>query len=196
MDALQRNVSVAVWHHGLSDWKRNMGIKNYLIDGVSCAGKTTVCDELQRRGYHAIHGDRELAYWGNPRTGEPVDGSADEQRTWLWDVEKVRAFVADQNHTVTFFCGGSRNSDSFIGLFDEVFVLEIDLDTLNRRLASRSEDEWGGTAQEGESFARLQHETKAGLPQKAIRIDATAPIASVVDTILKYSHLYKENIYG
>jgi predicted ATPase len=29
-----------------------MGIKNYLIDGVSCAGKTTVCNELQRRGYH------------------------------------------------------------------------------------------------------------------------------------------------
>ena len=33
-----------------------MGVKNYLIDGVSCAGKTTVCRELQRRGYHAIHG--------------------------------------------------------------------------------------------------------------------------------------------
>jgi predicted ATPase len=28
-----------------------MGIKNYLIDGVSCAGKTTICGELQRRGY-------------------------------------------------------------------------------------------------------------------------------------------------
>ena len=27
-----------------------MGVKNYLIDGVSCAGKTTVCRELQRRG--------------------------------------------------------------------------------------------------------------------------------------------------
>lgn len=39
-----------------------MGVKNYLIAGVSCAGKTTVCDELQRRGYHAIDGDEELAY--------------------------------------------------------------------------------------------------------------------------------------
>ena len=46
-----------------------MGVKNYLIDGVSCAGKTTVCDELQRRGYHAIHGDRELAYWGDLKNG-------------------------------------------------------------------------------------------------------------------------------
>jgi gluconate kinase len=166
-------------------WKRNMGVKNYLIDGVSCAGKTTVCDELQRRGYHAIHGDRELAYSANPKTGEPVDGISDEDRAWIWDVEKVRALVADQNHAATFFCGGSRNADRFIGLFDEVFVLEIDLDTLNRRLAARPENEWGGTASEGESFARLQHATKEGLPKNAIIIDATAPISSVVDTILK-----------
>jgi broad-specificity NMP kinase len=163
-----------------------MGVKNYLIDGVSCAGKTTVCDELQRRGYHVIHGDRELAYMGDLKTGKPVDGSADEHGDWIWDVEKVRALVTDQNHTATFFCGGSRNSDQFISLFDEAFVLEIDLDTLNQRLAARPETEWGGTAQEGESFARLQHATKVALPVNAITIDATAPLTSVVDEILRH----------
>ena len=84
----------------------------------------------------------------------------------------------------SFFCGGSRNSDRFIGLFDQVFVLEIDLDTLNRRLAARPENEWGGTAREGASFARLQQETKEGLPRNAIIIDAMAPLSTVVDTIL------------
>ena len=163
-----------------------MGVKNYLIDGVSCAGKTTVCGELQRLGYQVIHGDDELAYWGDLKTGEPVNGSADAHRTWLWDVEKVRALVADQNHAATFFCGSSRNSDRFIGLFDEVFVLEIDLDTLNRRLAARPETEWGGTAQEGEAFARVQHATKVGLPVNAITIDATAPLANVVEEILRH----------
>ena len=169
-----------------------MGVKNYLIDGVSCAGKTTVCGELQRRGYHAIHGDEELAYWGDLKTGEPVDGSADAHRTWLWDVAKVSALVADQNHAATFFCGGSRNADRFIGLFDEVFVLEVDRETLDRRLAARPETEWGGTAQEGESFARVQHATKEGLPANAIIIDATAPIASVVDTILDHANYSRE----
>jgi broad-specificity NMP kinase len=163
-----------------------MGVKNYLIDGVSCAGKTTVCGELQRRGYHVIHGDDELAYWGNLKTGEPVNGSTDAHRSWLWDVAKVNALVTDQRHAATFFCGGSRNADRFIGLFDEVFVLEVDLETLNRRLAARPETEWGGTAQEGESFARVQHATKEGLPVNAIIIDATAPLASVVDEILRH----------
>ena len=165
--------------------KRHMGVKNYLIEGVSCAGKTTVCDELRRRGYHTIHGDRELAYFGDLETGEPLDDCASENRSWLWDVEKVRALAADHSHPASFFCGGSRNSDHFLDLFDEVFVLEIDLDTLNRRLAARPENEWGGTASEGESFARLQHETKEGLPRNAVIIDATAPLSSVVDAILE-----------
>ncbi len=163
-----------------------MGVKNYLVEGVSCAGKTTVCNELQRRGYHAIHGDRELAYWSDLKTGEPVDDGTNEHCIWIWDVEKIRALVADQNHATTFFCGGSRNSDRFIDLFDEVFVLEVDLDTLNRRLAARPEGEWGGAASEGESFARLQHATKEGLPKNAIIIDATVPLSSVVDTILEH----------
>jgi len=160
-----------------------MGVKNYLIEGVSCTGKTTACDELQRRGYHAIHGDRELAYRGDPKTGEPVEDSAYEHH--IWDVDKVRTLVADQSHAASFFCGGSRNFERFIDLFDGVFVLEVDLDTLNRRLALRPEDEWGGQASEGEFHARLQHATKEDIPKNAIIIDATAPISRVVDTILK-----------
>ena len=166
-----------------------MGSKNYVIDGVSCAGKTTVCDELQRRGYHAIHGDRELAYWGDPQTGAPVDGSAGEHRTWLWDVATVRALVADHTHAATFVCGGSRNADRFSDVWDGVFVLAIDLDTLNRRLAARPADAWGGSAREGESFARFQHATKEGLPTHAIIIDATAPLARIVDTILAHANV-------
>jgi gluconate kinase len=161
-----------------------MGVKNYLIDGVSCAGKTTVGNELQRRGYHVIHGDNELAYWGDLKTGQPVNGCTGHLRSWMWNLEKVKALVADQKHAVAFFCGGSRNSDRFIDLFDEVFVLEIDLDTLNKRLAARPEDEWGGSASEGESFARTQHSTKEGIPTNAIIIDGTAPLSSIVDTIL------------
>ncbi len=158
-----------------------MGAKNYLIEGVSCTGKTSVCDELQRRGFHSIHGDRDLAYWGDPKTGELLDSSAYEH--WIWDVDKVRALVADQSHAASFFCGGSRNLDHFIELLDGVFVLEVDLDTLNRRLALRPEDEWGGPASEEESMARLQHATKEDIPKNAIIIDATAPSAGVVDAI-------------
>jgi adenylate kinase family enzyme len=50
-----------------------MGKRNYLIEGVSGTGKTSVAEELQRCGYHVLHGDRELKYRGDPKTGEPVN---------------------------------------------------------------------------------------------------------------------------
>jgi broad-specificity NMP kinase len=167
-----------------------MGIRNYLIEGVSGTGKTSACNELQRRGYHAIHGDRELAYRGDPETGEPREGFAHEHH--IWHVDKVRALVANQDEAVTFFCGGSRNFSKFIDLFDGVFVLEVDLDTLNRhtlnrRLDERPDDEWdGGKPMERELIARL-HQTKEDIPKNGIVIDATAPIAHVVDEILHQS---------
>lgn len=158
-----------------------MGVRNYLIEGVSGTGKTSVCIELQRRGYHAIHGDRELAYQGDPETGTRTDGVTHEHH--IWYVDKVTALVANQDEPVTFFCGGSRNFSKFIDLFDGVFVLEIDLDTLNQRLDERPEDEWGGKKTERELIRRL-HQTKEDIPTNGINIDATAPIAHVVDEIL------------
>jgi adenylate kinase family enzyme len=170
-----------------------MGIRNYLIEGVSGTGKTTVAEELQRRGYHVIHGDRELAYRGNPQTGEPLDGPAPESVTdsllwqhknWIWNVDKVRSLAADKSTATSFFCGGSRNLDHFIDVFDEVFVLAVDLDTLNRRLAARPQDEFGGKPEERELIRRL-HLTKEDDPKGGVVIDATAPVERVVEEILE-----------
>ena len=162
-----------------------MGVRNYLIEGVSGTGKTSVCDELQRRGYQAVHGDRELAYRGDPETGEPREGFAHEHH--IWNVDKVKALIADKGEAVTFFCGGSRNFAKFIDLFDGVFVLEVDLDTLNRRLDARPDSEWGGgRPMEREHVARLL-QTKEDVPKDGIVIDAAAPLARVVDEILRLS---------
>ena len=170
-----------------------MGVRNYLIEGVSCAGKTAVCHELQRRGYQAINGDRELAYQGDPKTGEPVDGpglqeSETARITWrhahhIWDVDKVKAVVADRRNAITFYCGGSRNFTRFIDVFDAVFVLDIDLGTLTRRLAARPDDEFGARPNERALILRL-HATKEDIPNGGIVIDATAPLDRVVDEIL------------
>lgn len=158
-----------------------MGVKNYLIEGVSCTGKTTVCNELQKRGYHAIHGDRQLAYQGDPETGLPTDGIMHEHH--IWDIQKVKDIVADQEHPVTFFCGGSRNFSKFIDLFDGVFILEIDSETLKRRLDKRPKDEWGAKPEERKLIERL-HETKEDIPQTGIIVDATLPVEKVSDEII------------
>lgn len=169
-----------------------MGVRNFLIEGVSGTGKTSVATELARRGYHVVHGDRELAYKGDPHTGRPLDRAvlkrknpdvAFGHRHHLWDVDKVELLVADKGHRMSFFCGGSRNFHRFIALFDGVFVLDVDAATLERRLACRPEDEFGGKPAERDVIMRL-HATKDDLPKVAVVIDATAPLMSVVDDIL------------
>lgn len=95
----------------------------------------------------------------------------------------MRALISDKREAVTFFCGGSRNLAKFIDLFDGVFVLEVDLDTLNQRLDERPEDEWGGRQTERNLIERL-HLSREEIPHSGIRIDATAPLARVADEIL------------
>lgn len=173
-----------------------MGISNYLIEGVSGAGKTTVAEELQRRGYHVLHGDRELKYYGDPKTGaplvEPAHDNEWDEAVWrhehlLWDVDKVKRVIANHSIAISFFCGGSRNVSHFIDLLDGVFVLEIsDLDTLYRRLNERvalDPTDFGGTPAEKALVARL-HATKEDIPRHGVVVDATAPLAHVVDEIL------------
>jgi gluconate kinase len=160
-----------------------VGVRNYLVEGVSGTGKTSVCTELNERGFHAVHGDRELAYQGDPLTGEPTDDGSHEHH--LWDVERVRALVADRSEQVTFFCGGSRNFSTFIHLFDETFVLDVDVETLVRRLDERPPDEWGSKQSERDLVLRL-HRTREDIPGNAIVIDATPPVADVVDAILSH----------
>ncbi|PCJ18616.1 MAG: hypothetical protein COB02_10785 [Candidatus Cloacimonadota bacterium] len=94
--------------------------------------------------------------------------------------------MGDQSHAVSFFCGGSRNFDCFIHLFDEVFVLEVDLKTLNKRLSSRPENEWGGQENERKFIAQL-HATKEDIPKSAVIIDATASVSNIVNIILEKS---------
>jgi gluconate kinase len=161
-----------------------VGRTNFLVEGVSCTGKTTVCTELQRRGYHAINGDTELAYQGDPVTGAPTDGDTHEHH--IWHVDKVEALIANRDESVTFFCGGSRNFPAFLHLFDGVFVLAIDADTLIQRLDERPDDDWGARPSERELIVRL-HRTGEDTP-KGVLIDATQPLACVVDEIIRQAN--------
>ncbi|OQP83904.1 nucleoside kinase [Rhizobium rhizosphaerae] len=167
-----------------------MGIRNYLIDGVSCSGKTTVATALARRGHHVIHGDRVLARRGDPKTGAPLDKAQErDDPAWrhahhIWPLDRVAALCTDSAHPVTFFCGGARNSHQFLALFDRIFVLALDRQTLIDRLATRPADEFGATPAERALILRL-HETGEDLPAGATLVDATLPLAQVVDAILQ-----------
>jgi len=132
---------------------------------------------------------------GDPTTGEKIEHAGHDLPTPLspqmiheqhmWDVDTVRQLAANQDDDATFFCGGSRNFDQFIDVFDEVFILDVDVETLNQRLDNRDDDDWGKRQSEWDLILRL-HATKEDVPNDGIVIDATQSLVSVVDDILRY----------
>lgn len=172
-----------------------MGRRNVLVEGVSGSGKTSVATELERRGHQVVHGDRQLKYRGDPVTGAPVTpperfADDDARAEWVhqhlcWPADEVLALAASREAPVTFFCGGCRNLAQLRSAFDLVVVLEVDRDTLVRRLDQRDPDEWAGRGRDAERRLVLRrHATRADLPA-GVHLDATRPLAEVVDDLLR-----------
>ncbi len=64
-----------------------MAKRNYLVEGLSGAGKSSVYQELIRRGYPAISTDRAWAYHADPDTGLP--GGPVHHDHWMWDQQRA-----------------------------------------------------------------------------------------------------------
>jgi broad-specificity NMP kinase len=64
-----------------------MAKRNHLIEGLSGTGRSSVCEELVRRGYTAISTDRAWAFSAGPDTGFP-DGPVGHDN-WIWDRHKA-----------------------------------------------------------------------------------------------------------
>lgn len=160
-----------------------MAKRNYLIEGSSGTGKSSVHRELRKRGYKAIDGDDELAYRGDPETGKRIEAPGFQYH--IWDVDKVREIVAHKEDEVAFFCGGSRNLHKFIDLFDKVFILDVNIETLRERLERRTADDWDVNDRVNNTgFVLRMHVTKEALPE-GITIDTARSLSEVVDAILE-----------
>ena len=158
-----------------------MAKRNYLVAGLSGAGKSSVYEELIRRGYKAISTDRAWAYHADPDTSLP--GGPISHGTWMWDRQKAVRELESPEPEVLFVCGSSRNRDHFLPYFTKVFNLRIDDDTMRRRLEERTDDDWP-LGQEGVDLMLELNRSDEG-PAGAIDLDATQPLNQVVEELLR-----------
>ena len=171
-----------------------MAKRNYLVEGLSGAGKSSVYEELIRRGYKAISTDHAWSYHADPVTGLP--GGPLQHDNWVWDRQKAVSELESPEPEVLFVCGSSRNRDHFLPYFAKVFNLRIDEDTMRRRLQARTTDEWTLVPDPADYDVALaamielmlelnrSHEKPAG----AIDLDATQPLNQVVDELLRLAN--------
>jgi gluconate kinase len=161
-----------------------MAKRNYLVEGLSGAGKSSVYEELIRRGYKAISTDRAWAYHADSDTGLPSGPIRHD--TFMWDQQMAVSELESPEPEVLFVCGSSRNRDRFLPYFTKIFNLRIDDDTMRRRLQERTDDDWP-LGQEGvELMLTLNRSDEK--PAGAIDVDATQPLHQVVDELLRLAN--------
>lgn len=147
---------------------------NYLISGLPGTGKTSVCTELQTRGYKAIDADYTFGY--------------QDDSDWLWDEGKVEQILNDDSEKI-FICGSAGNRDKYIPRFDKVFILSVDDNTLRRRLLNRTNNNFG----KDPDILAKQIERNQGLKEYSMKrgrivIDATQSVTAVADDILAHTN--------
>ncbi len=158
-----------------------MAKRNYLVEGLSGAGKSSVYEELVGRGYKAISTDR--AWKVNARPDIGFAGRATHYGNSMWDEDKALSELESPEPEVLFVCGSSSNRDRFLPCFTKTFNLRIDDDTMRRRLRERTNNNFGKQPEELELMLRLNRSDEK--PAGAIDVDATQPLDQVVDEVLR-----------
>jgi dephospho-CoA kinase len=169
------------------------------ITGVPGAGKSTVRQELLRRGYTVYGGAEDnIAAFYNNETGERLEGwveAKDRTPEWkaryTWKImrETVERLKQQAKNEIIFLCAVTRNDvDELWDLFDIVIALTIDGQTLRYRLGTRTNNDVGKTQDELQSIIKRQKAAEESYRRLgAAIIDGRSSINKVVDEIVALS---------
>ena len=137
-----------------------------LITGMSGTGKTTVLDELCRRGHRTL--DTDYDGW------VLADGS--------WDEARMTAFLHDHNDVIV--AGTVSNQGRFYDRFDHVVLLSAPLAVLLQRVGSRTNNSYGQTPQQRAEIGRYFETVEPLLRRRAtVELDGRLPVSELADLI-------------
>jgi shikimate kinase len=164
----------------------------FLITGLPGSGKSTVWIELKSRGFEAYDADKDhLASWYNKKTGLPTSRKGFEESPEFLenhsrDISRqtVEELVSKAQDKVVFLCGDPANEDELRDLFSGIFALVVDEDTRAKRLATRTDNNWGKYPIEIEYSLRFLQKARDTYQKYNYPVlDATQPPKDIADRI-------------
>lgn len=167
----------------------------YYISGVSGTGKSSIAEELNKRGIFAIDQDSKeygLCHWKHNKTLEDAEFEYGigkeflEAHDWYCDIEKLKKLL-DAAEGPVFVLGVTANQNEYLDLFDKVFVLQCSEETFIKRINQRTTNDFGKHESEREHLLGWYKELEQVLLDRgAIPINTEAPLDTVVERILQH----------
>ena len=133
-----------------------------LLTGMSGAGKTTVLDELRRRGHLTVD------------TWELPDGT--------WDEERMAALLAAEPEVVV--SGTVSNQGRFYDRFEHVVLLSAPVEVLLERVRRRTNNPYGATEEQRAEIAEYMRTVEPRLRAGAsVELDGQRPVSELADVV-------------
>ncbi|QLG09594.1 AAA family ATPase [Deinococcus sp. D7000] len=147
-----------------------------LVTGMSGTGKSSVLQELARRGHRTVDTDSdEWCEWVTDARGEP---------DWVWREDRIGELLAGHTDGTLFVAGCKSNQGKFSSQFDVVALLSAPAAVLLKRIASRTNNPYGKSPQERARVLEHLDTVEPLLRATAtVEIDATQPLSVVADRL-------------
>ena len=167
-------------------------MKRFYITGVSGTGKSTVAEELKKRGIYTIDIDsiKGLSKWINKDTNKvshqrpDIDKEFFKKNKNVCDREKLIEMMG--NEEIVVVLGLRDNQNEILDLFDKIFLFSCSEDILMKRILNRTENDFGKHPLEQkmiiDSYKKYE---KKMLEKGAILVNADKPLEEVVEEVIK-----------
>jgi len=137
-----------------------------LVTGMSGAGKTTVLEELRRRGHTTV--DTDYDGWELPNG--------------MWDEQRMDRLLASHRDVVV--SGTVENQGRFYDRFEHVVLLSAPLHVLVERVSTRTNNLYGTTPEQRAEIAHYLDTVEPLLRRGAtLELDGQRPASKLADAI-------------
>jgi adenylate kinase family enzyme len=150
-----------------------------LVTGMSGTGKSTVLQELSRRGHETVDTDSDM--WSEFVVSDDQGRSTD----WVWREDRIGRLLDSDLEGVLYVSGCKSNQGRFYDRFDAVVLLSAPADTILERIRTRDTNDYGKNARERQQVLDDLETVEPLLrATSTVELDTCRPVSDVADELV------------